>query len=267
MMKSDATQNSSLMIDERLIWGVLILVLSLFSCGSTSSSDSFSGITGTLEKMPLLPETHEYVMWLDENNNTRLIASFVPGDDKIFRLASAPQSQFIADTDEIYVTIEEKNSGYTDPSIYEIVGARFTSNEESTVRTYPITSDVATVSGSIFLDYETNTDNVIIKTTDASDVSIINFPVLNTGWVYSFWHELDGVEKKIFISPDMESIEYFGPNLNEGVFKIAIESELIGTSSNLEMYILEYEVEGISGIFEMTPTLDNLPSGIITKER
>jgi hypothetical protein len=267
-MESINKHNLNVLFDERLIWAALIVLVSLFSCDSNSTSDSYAGITGTIEQIPILPDSYEYAMWLNENENTRLMTSFVPGDDLIFRLASAPQSDFIADTDEIYVTIEEKNSSYVDPSIYEIIGARFTSNDEASVKTYPITSDFSSVAGSVSITID---DTSIISFLDDANQSLLNLPTLNDGWKYTVWFEINAMDIPLFsfkstdeITQDLTSdVSIIG-----GVIKIGVEPELFSLDeASLGMYLLQYNVEGNSGVFDMNTTLENLPTGVINKEK
>lgn len=255
-------------MDERFFLFIVIIILSLFSCGNSSSEDDYAGITGTFEQLPQLPDPYEYKIWLYENSNTRLVSTFNVGEDKKFQLAAAPQSQIIADANEIVVTIEDSNEVITSPSGNEIVGARFTSNDQSDVKTYPITADFSSVSGAIkSIVPNDNSHFIVFK---ENEESFLNLPTLKEGWHYSFWYEINNEEKMLLSFDNADDLEgILIPDIIIGAkFRLAVESDLFDYSyGSLGMYILELTIQDIEEAQEFVPTLENLPTGIITKEK
>lgn len=258
----------STLMDERVIWLVFLITISLFSCNNMSNTDDdYSGITGIIEELPQLPDPFEYKMWIFENSNTRLVTTFNSGDDRMFRLAAAPQSQIIADANEILVTIEDSNEIVTKPGENEIVGARFTSNDQSDVKTYPIAADFSGVSGSIL--FSDDSSNQIISF-EESEESLFNLPNLKDGWRYTFWIEVQGEESELFTFYEVDDISFYSTSLDYvgAKLRLGVESELLNYSyGSLGMYILELTIEDTEEVQEMTTTLEKLPTGTITKER
>lgn len=256
------------LIDERLIWVIFVVLISLFSCDNSSSSEEYSGITGTLENMPILPETHEYAMWLEENGNVRLVTDFQPGDDKIFRLATAPQSQIIADSEEIYVTIEEKDGGYTEPSTDKLITSIFTTNDEASISTSPLTHDFSSVAGSLIFTNNGATQGLAFQ--DADNNSTLQLPELNAGWHYALWTTVGGMEVRALAlngNEIMNSIDGLTDVIGN-TLKIGVESDLfLMGNKSLGMYVLEIEVMDQDGVQEFNTTLENLPMGVINKEK
>ena len=225
----DSTKTNELglfSIDEKILWLFFIIALALFSCDMNDESDEFTGITGTINSLPFLPESHEYALWLEENQNIRLVSSFLPDNSGIFRLATAPQSQIIEDTDDMFVTIEEEGSGYTDPSIYEIAGASFGSRDNATVSSFPIASDFSTLSASINI---TSTNPSLISFENEMGESLLNMPSLNDGWHYTVWFEKNGTETPLLSFQNTVGVieVVASEEINEGTIRIGIELSLI----------------------------------------
>ena len=183
-------------VDLRLLWFCLLVILVLPSCEG-DNEPTYIGISGRIDNLPALDANHEYVAWLVENSNTRLIGPITSfNNDETYFLSFAPVPQNIADARTIYFTIEEIGSGYEDPSDVKILSCNFNDNETATISNFPLASDFSKVDGSYVLDSPTTTSS----STDNSGVWFmteegntgLTLPTLEPAWAYEGWVDFNG---------------------------------------------------------------------------
>lgn len=268
-MKLSSDQFNINFLDERLIWFLLLVILSMVSCGESEEQSDYIGITGLIEQLPQLPESHEYAMWLLENGNTRLMTSFNADDDGIFRLASAPLAQFIADMTEVIVSIEESDDPYVQPTSTQILGAGFSSQDQSNFETYTIASDFSTASA--VFEVESNIAGAFATLRFVTDqsTSLFSLPNLNDGWTYEMWVQ-NGNEYESLFRFDADGVpEIYEHNedLENTTLLISVEPLADYSAAPTGMFLFSGVIELTSDLQELNNTDELLPVGVITREK
>lgn len=273
------------------------ILLSISSCGTESVN--YKAITGTVENLPALDASHEYVAWIKDVNNIRNMGTINPNADGIAQFSFVPLPETISEASEVTVSIEDVFSNNNSPSESIVLKAEFGTSDEANLVASPI-ADFAGIDGTFILSSPTTTSS----STDNSGVWFVKeditqgltLPVLSSGWKYEGWVFFNNlpISTGKFLDPGLADEgnpysgaqapfpfpgEDFNKNAPSGVFfpvdlknkivKVSIEPEPDDSASPY-ISILQDTVTNPSVTntnYKMSVVPDFLPSGTITKEK
>lgn len=265
MSSSKKNQLVSL-LEERFIWFIFLMLLSLVACDSENNKE-YTGIIGTIENLPQLSEPYEYAIWLEESENVRLVQSFNADDDGVFRLATTTSPHIIEGTTEMYVTIENSSVSYEDPSDKSIVAALFTSTDFASFKSFPIAGDFSATSGTMQVKMNGGEFNEI----DFMNGAALSLPTLKSGWTYELWsrssaepYEYKTIKR--FISPSENETYLSSEDLLNKTVLLSVELIEDDSAKPSGIFILEGEVTAGDTTIEMLYTSEYLPAGTVEKK-
>lgn len=289
------------MMTTKQILKCIPLLLLVFLFTSCEEENTYNGITGTVENLPQLSGNYEYAAWIVESGSSRFMGIVNPDADGTAFMAFAPLPDQIRDASSIIVSIENSTDNYLEPSATQILVSNFSGSDQATLTSSAIGTDFAGIAGTCILDSPTttsmSTDNTGIWFVDQDINQGLQLVALPAGWKYEGWVMFNEtpVSTGRFSDPGMadEANPYsasedpylfpgedfntnapaginFPQNLAGKLTKITIEPEPDFSALPYDVSILQATIPNPSVTktnITMEATLENLPTGTVTKEK